>query len=125
MRIFDLFLTSRYEQGRPVYLTLPTDLSFTKIPAVQRLQKPLAIETPLNDPEVQKVVVQEIVKAIHDADKDAVILVDACAIRHHVVEETAELIARTGFPVYSAPMGKTAISEANDRYGGVRSVEYA
>ncbi|KLO14832.1 pyruvate decarboxylase [Schizopora paradoxa] len=105
--------------GRPVYLTLPTDLSFAKIPAVKRLQTPLALETPLNDPEVEKVVVREIIKEIHDADKDAVILVDACAIRHHVVDETAELIKRTGFPVYSAPMGKTAVSETNDRYGGL------
>jgi len=107
------------KQARPVYLTLPTDLSYAKIPAVKRLQTPLALATPLNDPEVEKFVIQEIAKAIHDADKDAVILVDSCAIRHHVEGEIAELIERTGFPVYSAPMGKTAVNEENDRYGGI------
>ncbi len=110
------------KQARPVYLTLPTDLSYAKIPAVKRLQTPLALATPLNDPEVEKFVIQEIAKAIHDADKDAVILVDSCAIRHHVEGEIAELNERTGFPVYSAPMGKTAIDEENDRYGGVCSM---
>ena len=48
-----------------------------------------------------------------------VILVDACAIRHGVKKELRELAERTRFPVYAAPMGKTAISETYERYGGV------
>jgi len=48
-----------------------------------------------------------------------VILVDACAIRHDVREEVNELARKTGFPVYSAPMGKTVVSESYERYGGI------
>lgn len=62
----------------------------------------------------------EIVKLVENAADDIVILVDACAIRHDVRDEVNELITRTGYPVYSAPMGKTAVSENYERYGGVR-----
>ena len=34
-------------------------------------------------------------------------------------KEVAELVRRTGFPVYSAPMGKTSFDEQYERYGGV------
>ena len=30
-----------------------------------------------------------------------------------------DLCEKTGFPVYASPMGKTAISEEYERYGGV------
>lgn len=52
-----------------------------------------------------------------------VILVDACAIRHGVRDEVKEFCEKTGFPVYAAPMGKTAIDEDYARYGGVRALD--
>jgi len=54
-----------------------------------------------------------------DRCDDVVILVDACAIRHDLRAEVNELITKTGFPVFSAPMGKTAVSEQYERYGGI------
>lgn len=61
----------------------------------------------------------EIVKLVEEAQGDAIILVDACSVRHHARKETNDLIRATGFPVYAAPMGKTAVSENYERYGGV------
>lgn len=44
---------------------------------------------------------------------------DACAIRNKSRDELLELCEKTGFPVYASPMGKTAIGEQYERYGGV------
>jgi TPP-dependent 2-oxoacid decarboxylase len=115
----DRVLTDCITRARPVYLTLPTNLVFEKISS-ERLKIPLSRLPPPNDPEMEEFVLNEIVKLVEHAADDIVILVDACAIRHDVRDEVNELITRTGYPVYSAPMGKTAVSENYERYGGVR-----
>ena len=97
---------------------LPTDLVHVHIPK-KRLLTPLNLEPPRNNPEVESFVLDEIMKLVEAAERDVVILVDACAIRHGVKKELRELAERTRFPVYAAPMGKTAISETYERYGGV------
>lgn len=107
-----------YVKARPVYLMLPTDLVHESIPA-KRLQTPLNLSPPQNDPEVEEFVLDEIIKLVNEAEQDVVILVDACAVRHGVKKELEELVAKTGFPVYAAPMGKTAVEETYERYGGV------
>jgi pyruvate decarboxylase len=58
-------------------------------------------------------------KLVKNANDEVVMIVDGCAIRHDVREEVNELAKKTGFPVYAAPMGKTAVSESYERYGGV------
>ena len=105
-------------QARPVYLSLPSDMASEKIPA-KRLKNPLSRTLPPNDPEVEGFVLDEITKAIGEAESNIVILVDACVSRHDVQDEVKDLITATRFPVYSAPMGKTVVSEEYDRYGGV------
>jgi pyruvate decarboxylase len=101
-----------------VYLTLPTDIAHTEISSA-RLGIPLERHISSNDADVERFVLDEIVKLIEAAGRDIVILVDACAIRHDVRAELGELLVKTGYPVYSAPMGKTAVSEKYARYGGV------
>lgn len=114
----DRVLTTCITTARPVYLTLPTDLVYQKIPS-GRLLTPLQRIPPPNDTDEESFVLEEIAKLILEAEGDAVILVDACAVRHHVIEETRELVKRTGFPVYSAPMGKGAMIERDERFGGI------
>ena len=97
---------------------LPTDIAYEKTPA-RRLKEPLNIHPPEHDAEIEQFVLDEIIKLVEQADNDVIILVDACAIRHGVRKEVEELIKKTGFPVYSAPMGKTAVDEQYERYGGV------
>jgi hypothetical protein len=105
-------------QARPVYLELPTDLVFNKIPR-GKLDTPLTRTVEPTDQHVEKFVLDSIQKLVEKAGPDVVILVDACTIRHDVTEEVWDLIQRTGFPVYSAPMGKTAVPEDYERFGGV------
>ncbi|TCD60395.1 Pyruvate decarboxylase 1 [Steccherinum ochraceum] len=114
----DRVLTDCVVSARPVYLMLPTDLVHEKIPA-KRLRTPLNREPPANDPESEEFVLDEIMKLVGQADEDIIILVDACAGRHNVKAELAELVRKTGFPVYAAPMGKSVVPETYERYGGI------
>ena len=98
---------------------LPTDVVHMKISS-KRLQQPLDLERPINNPEVEQFVLDEIVKLIEEADRDVVILLDACVVRYRVQKEVKELVHKTRFPVYAAPMGKSSIDETYERYGGVR-----
>lgn len=91
---------------------------FEKISS-ERLKIPLSRLQAPNDPAVEKYVVRQIQKLVDEADGNVVFLVDACTIRHDVREELDVLIKKTGYPVYSAPMGKTAVCEDYERYGGV------
>jgi len=108
-----------FSQARPVYLSLPTDLVFTEIPAA-RLRVPITRNLPHNAPDVESSVLDLICKHIEQAVGDTVVLVDACTVRHGVRKEVNEFLRKTGFPVYAAPMGKTAVDENYERYGGVR-----
>jgi len=120
----DRLLTELITHARPVYLTLPTNLVHEKISSAS-LATPLTKIPAPNAADTEAFVIEEIAKlakAAQEADSGkngAVILIDACAIRHGVRDEVKELCEATGFPVYAAPMGKTAIDEDYARYGGI------
>lgn len=113
----DHALTECYLQSRPVYITLPTDMVKRKVEGA-RLKTPLDLSPHRNDPEKEAYVVDVILKYLKAA-KNPVILVDSCAIRHRVLDETHELIEKSGLPVFVAPMGKGAIDETIPTFGGV------
>ncbi|KAJ7644509.1 pyruvate decarboxylase [Roridomyces roridus] len=117
----DRVLTECLIKARPVYLTLPTNLVYEKIPA-DGLEIPLPRAQPANDADAENAALEEIVKIVGGAEVeggDVVILVDACAIRHDARKEVDALVRKTGFPVYVSPMGKTAVSESYERFGGI------
>src|SRR5258708_24855508 len=94
------------------------DLTTEKIPA-KRLKVELSRSPPPNDTDVENYVLDEIMELVDDSQQEIVVLVDACAIRHDVRQEVNDLLVKTQFPVYATPMGKTAVSEEHERYGGV------
>ncbi|EAW09684.1 alpha-keto acid decarboxylase family protein [Aspergillus clavatus NRRL 1] len=104
-------------RSRPVYITLPTDMILKDIEG-DRLDTPLDLSLPPNDPEKEDYVVDVVLKYLHAAKKP-VILVDACAIRHRVLPEVHDLMEASGLPTFVAPMGKGAVNEAHKNYGGV------
>lgn len=81
-------------QSRPVYITLPTDMVQKKVEG-ERLNTPLDLDYPENDQEKEDYVVDVVLKYLHQA-KNPTILVDACAIRHRVLDEVHELVVKSG-----------------------------
>jgi pyruvate decarboxylase len=90
--------------------------------SAERLKIPLTRQPPVNDPQTEEFVLELIQERVKEAGGDVVVIIDACVIRFDVQEEVKEFLKQTGFPVYSAPMGKTAIDEGYERYGGVSLV---
>ena len=104
-------------QSRPVYVLLPTDMVLKKIEE-DRLKIPIDLQYPGNEAEKEDYVVDVVLKYLQNA-KNPVILVDACAIRHRVLDETHALIDKSGLPTFVTPMGKGAVNETLPQYGGV------
>lgn len=107
-------------QSRPVYITLPTDMVQKKIEGA-RLRTPIDLAYPKNEQEKEDYVVDVVLKYLHAA-KNPVILVDACAQRHRVLNETHELIVKSNMPTFVAPMGKGAVDETLSNYGACTPV---
>ncbi|KAI9794671.1 MAG: Pyruvate decarboxylase 1 [Candelina submexicana] len=115
--LIDHALSECWIQSRPIYMTLPTDIVQKKVEG-DKLKTPINLSVPKNDPEREDYVVDVVLKYLHAA-KSPVILVDACAIRHRVLEEVHELVVKSNLPTFVAPMGKGAVDETLQNYYGV------
>ena len=115
--LIDNAIRECFIRSRPVLITLPTDVVTRKVEG-ERLKKPIDLTQPQNDPEKEDYVVEVVLKYLQQA-KNPVILVDACAIRHRVLDEVHDLVQKSGLPTFVAPMGKGAVDETHKNYGGV------
>lgn len=115
--IIDDLIRTGYIYKRPVYVEVPSNLGEEQVPAA-RLNTPIDLSLPPNDPAAEKEFVQEVIDKITKATKPC-ILVDACAVRHDVKNFVADLVNATKYPVYVTPMGKSAFDEDNERFCGV------
>ncbi|KAI9894270.1 MAG: Pyruvate decarboxylase 1 [Vezdaea aestivalis] len=115
--LIDNALRECWLQSRPVYITLPTDMVQKKVEGLG-LKTTLDLEEPDNEPEKEAYVLDVIYKYMTGAKKP-MILVDACAVRHRVLDEVHELVTKTGLPTFVTPMSKGAINETLPNYGGV------
>ena len=113
----DHALKECWVKSRPVYLWLPTDMVEKKIEGA-RLDTKIDLSEPENEKEREDYVVDVVLRYLHGA-KAPVVLVDACAIRHRVLQEVHDLVSKTGLPVFVTPMGKGAVDETLPAYGGV------
>ncbi|KAI5919729.1 pyruvate decarboxylase [Camillea tinctor] len=113
----DHALRECYVRSRPVYLMLPTDMAIAKVEG-ERLESPIDLHSPENDADKEDYVVDVVLKYLHAAKKP-VVLVDACAVRHRVLDEVHAFITKTKLPVFVTPMGKSAVDETQPNYGGV------
>jgi pyruvate decarboxylase len=104
-------------KSRPVYIMLPTDTVQKKIEG-ERLKTPIDLSEPTNDLDREDYVVDVVLKYLNAAE-NPIILVDACAVRHRVLDEVHDLIGKTKLPVFVTPMGKSAVNETHASYGGV------
>ena len=113
----DRCIRTTYVKQRTVYLGIPANFFDIEVPA-DRLNTPIDLSLPENDPEAEAEVIETVLSMIKNA-KNPVILSDACASRHDCKGETKKLIDITQFPAFTTPMGKGSIDETHPRYGGV------
>lgn len=117
VKALDRTLTIGFRTARPVYISLPTDMVNIKVPS-RPLETPLDIEPLKNEEQSEADCLKQVMNRINLA-KDPIIIVDACAIRHDVLQETLDLVDSSGFSIFATPMGKSAIDEGHAQYGGI------
>lgn len=103
---------------RPVYLGFPSNFSEALIPASDLTKYKLKLSLPPNNEESENEFVENVIQLMEKA-KNPVILVDACASRHAVIEQVEEVARLTKFPVFTTPMGKGSFNEDNSEYYGM------
>ena len=113
----DRVLRACWVRAHPVYITLPTNMVFHKVDG-SRLNKPILLDLDPNPEDVEQEVVSQILDLMYKS-KNTVILVDACAVRHRVLDELHELIEKTRLPTFVTPMGKGGVNETHKAFGGV------
>lgn len=115
--LIDSALRECWVKSRPVYITLPIDMVEKKVEG-DRLKNPIDLTPPKNETEKEEYVVDVVLKYLRAA-KNPAILVDACAIRHKVLDEVRDFVTASNLPTFVAPMGKGAVDETLPNYGGV------
>ena len=118
--LIDHAIRECWVQSRPVYIALPTDMVIKKVEGA-RLRSPIDLSYPQNNAEKESYVVDVVLKYLHAA-RNPVILVDACAVRHRVMEEVHALVKTSNLPTFVAPMGKGAVDETLPNFGGESSL---
>jgi pyruvate decarboxylase len=113
----DRCIRAAYIHQKPVYIGFPTNFVEERVD-ISLLDTPIDLFLQPNDPGAQAEVIETLCEMIEMAE-NPVILVDACASRHGVKEETAAFIDVTQFPAFVTPMGKGVVDEQNPRFGGV------
>lgn len=117
--VVDRVIREAYINQRPTYLAFPANMVDVPVPK-ERLQKPLDLSIPENDPESQEEVLEAVIGLIKAA-KNPVIIVDACCARHNASKEANEIIKLTNFKYAITPMAKGTrfIDEDAERFAGV------
>ncbi|KAI8987383.1 thiamine diphosphate-binding protein [Mycotypha africana] len=117
----DEVIKTAYIKKRPGYLAFPLDLMTQKIDIPEDVfHQPLKLDIPRNPSEVQEIVLDNVIKAIENA-KRPTIMVDGCALRQHIQKEVNEFVQKSGFPAFTAPMGKGTLDESLPNFRGCYS----
>ncbi|GAN10048.1 pyruvate decarboxylase [Mucor ambiguus] len=116
----DNVIKTAYLRKRPGYIAFPLDLMKKEVDVPDALFKPLDLSHPANTKEVQEIVLEEVLKLI-ESSKNPAIVVDGCVLRQHVEKEANDFVERSGFPTFTAPMGKGAIDESLHNFRGCYS----
>lgn len=97
----DRVIRSAIIKCRPTYLSLPTNLFYAKIsrapldtPLTYRSVVKSAVQPAVDDALVEHVISS--IVALYEGAKDPIVIVDACAVRYHVLDEVRELLEATG-----------------------------
>ena len=113
----DRVLEIMCRERKPVYIGVPADVCWDLVD-FQRLETPLKTCVDPNDDHKEQIFIMAVREKLKGANRGAVIVVDAGAIRHEVLQQTKELVDVTGLPFFTTVMSKGALSERHPRFGG-------
>ncbi|GAA5795088.1 pyruvate decarboxylase PdcB [Helicostylum pulchrum] len=116
----DHVISTAYMCKRPGYIGLPLDFMLKEVQVSESQLKPLVLYNKPNPKEVQEIALQKILEEISEAKRPAII-VDGCILRQNLSKEANAFVLRSGFPTFSAPMGKGAIDESLPNFRGCYS----
>lgn len=116
----DRVLTQCWLNKRPVYIGVPSDVSYCEIDAPQ---DKLNLTYPDSNKEAVKELVMRAAELIEKA-KNPVVLIDCCAQAYHMKPYIQEFLDKTGLPFASMNMGKALIDESHPQYMGCYNGDY-
>ncbi|KAJ9073567.1 hypothetical protein DSO57_1014957 [Entomophthora muscae] len=111
----DRALMKCWNEARPVYLSLPTDVSREMIEVDMT---PLELKQPQTDVQAQEEAAGKILEALSKAAYP-VLIADACVLRYGCVDEVRAFVKTSGMPAVASPMGKGVLDETHPQYQGV------
>ncbi|CAF4583364.1 unnamed protein product [Rotaria sp. Silwood2] len=114
----DRVLTQCWLKCRPVYIGFPVDLSSYEININPSLIKPLNLSITCNPKDDHQAALETVLSLVIKAE-NIIVIVDACAIRHEMMEIVIRFIEHTQLPVYVTPMAKGSIDENHLQFRGV------
>lgn len=117
----DRVLQTCWIKKRPVYIGLPSDVSYREIEVEK---KPLNLEYPKSSADAVEEAVQRTALLLEKAKKP-VFLADICAIRHPMKPYIEKLVDMTHIPIATMNMGKGIINESNPRYIGMYNGDFS
>jgi pyruvate decarboxylase len=81
------------------------------------LKMPLRTDLPPNNPDLEKMVVDEL-RSLLEQKSCPIIIVDENAVRNNVTEGYSKLSTLTGLPTFTTAMGKGHVEEKMANFGG-------
>lgn len=116
----DHVIKTAYLRKRPGYIGFPLDLMKKEVKIPEALLRPLDLTKPKNPTDNQNAAMQNILDLLKKSKRPAIIL-DGCILRQHLEKEVEDFVRKSGYPTYTAPMGKGAIDENIKNFRGCYS----
>lgn len=113
----DRVLIACWLKKRPVYIGIPSGVSYHEIEAPETK---LNLAYPASPIDAVREAVERMAKLLEKAKKP-IILADICAIRHPMSNLLVDFLDKTGIPFATMNMGKAIINESHPQFIGIYS----
>lgn len=110
----DRVLVASWLKKRPVYIALPSDISFLKIDSPKEA---LVLSYPKSNQDAVAELVER-VAVLLSRSKNPIILIDACAQKHVMKNLLMDFLEKTGIPFATMNMGKAILPESHPQFIG-------
>src|SRR3990167_1780087 len=117
----DRVLTLCWLKKRPVYIALPSDITFSEIDAPTM---PLNLSYPASNRDAVHELVERAGLTL-EKSKSPIVLMDICAQRHPMKKLILEFLKVTGLPFATMNMGKAIIDESHPQFIGSYSGDFS